>query len=72
MLEGYNWRQEQEAISLRWLAWHSALLSYVKDPPQLKEFLKIEKPTQETTQPQTWQEMKATMQVFAAMMNQGR
>lgn len=70
MVEGFNWREEQEAIKLRWMAWHSAMLPYLKDPPGLKEFM--DSKPQQADNRQSWQEIKAMMKAFSKRMNQGR
>lgn len=71
MMEGYNWREEQEGIKMRWLAWHCALLPYLKNIPSYNDFVPAKKETQEAS-PQPWQEIKSTMKAFADAMNKGR
>jgi hypothetical protein len=62
MLEGYRWREENEAAKIKWLAWHSALLPYVKQVPGLNEFIG-------NKDTQTWQESKSAMLSMVAEHN---
>lgn len=58
MVEGFNWRREQNWRDLRWLAFHSAILTRVEKFPKYDEFMGIEAKA-EQIQRVPWQELQA-------------
>jgi len=55
LIEGYNFRHEQEWFKLRWAIWHLGVLIRTDDYPSFNEFVKPAK--QEAAKPMTNDEM---------------
>lgn len=64
LVEGYNWRKEQEDNRLIQLAWMTANLQRAKKLPKLEKLLQKKKPKQKHNKEQLEQEWKALQADF--------